>query len=208
MCSASEAGSYLRLIDFVYHSTLGLRVIKKAHRPCQRGSRAPAPPSRSTARPSRAARTCSPLGGLLPARPRTRPCCFRVLNLRTSTCRNVNRFRGGLVFKAHRLVYHSTLDLRVIMKKKKKKKKISCEFIHANVFERAWVFSALCASLDCLSPPPFRPCCGTHGGCSVQIPVASTEEAGRRAAAAELASLVRCCFLSQGYLAHKKPRPL
>ena len=25
----SEAGSYLRLIDFVYHSTLGVRVIKK-----------------------------------------------------------------------------------------------------------------------------------------------------------------------------------
>ena len=29
MCSGPEAGSYLRLIDFVYHSTLGLRVIKK-----------------------------------------------------------------------------------------------------------------------------------------------------------------------------------
>jgi len=29
MCSDSEAGSYLRLIDFVYHSTLGVRVIKK-----------------------------------------------------------------------------------------------------------------------------------------------------------------------------------
>ena len=29
MCSGSEAGSDLRLIDFVYHSTLGLRVIKK-----------------------------------------------------------------------------------------------------------------------------------------------------------------------------------
>jgi len=27
--SGSEAGSYLRLIDFVYHSTLGLRAIKK-----------------------------------------------------------------------------------------------------------------------------------------------------------------------------------
>ena len=27
MCSGSEAGSYLRLIDFVYHSTLVLRVI-------------------------------------------------------------------------------------------------------------------------------------------------------------------------------------
>ena len=29
LCSGSEAGSYLRLIDFVYHSTLGLRVLKK-----------------------------------------------------------------------------------------------------------------------------------------------------------------------------------
>ena len=27
MCSGSEAGSYARLIDFVYHATLGLRVI-------------------------------------------------------------------------------------------------------------------------------------------------------------------------------------
>jgi len=31
---------------------------------------------------------------------------------------NVKRFRGGLVFKAHRLLYHSTLGLRVIKKKK------------------------------------------------------------------------------------------
>ena len=29
MCSGSEAGSCLRPIDFVYHSTLGLRVIQK-----------------------------------------------------------------------------------------------------------------------------------------------------------------------------------
>jgi len=28
-CSGSEVGSYLRLIDCVYHSTLGLRVGKK-----------------------------------------------------------------------------------------------------------------------------------------------------------------------------------
>jgi len=28
MCSGSEVGSYSRLIDFAYHSTLGLRVIK------------------------------------------------------------------------------------------------------------------------------------------------------------------------------------
>jgi len=31
----------------------------------------------------------------------------------------VKRFRGGLVFKAHRLLYHSTLGLRVIKKKKR-----------------------------------------------------------------------------------------
>jgi len=29
MFSGSEEGSYLRLKDFVYHSTLGVRVIKK-----------------------------------------------------------------------------------------------------------------------------------------------------------------------------------
>jgi len=32
--------------------------------------------------------------------------------------RNVNRFRGGLVFKAHRFVYRPTLGLSVIKKKK------------------------------------------------------------------------------------------
>ena len=31
--------------------------------------------------------------------------------------RNVKRFRGGLLFKARRLVYHSTLGLRVIKKR-------------------------------------------------------------------------------------------
>jgi len=33
---------------------------------------------------------------------------------------NVQRFRGGLVVKAHRLLYHSTLGLRVIKKKKRR----------------------------------------------------------------------------------------
>ena len=32
---------------------------------------------------------------------------------------NVQRFRGGLVFKAHRLLYHSALGLRVMKKKKR-----------------------------------------------------------------------------------------
>ena len=34
-------------------------------------------------------------------------------------CNPPKPFRGGLVFKAHRLVYHSTLGLRGIKKKKK-----------------------------------------------------------------------------------------
>jgi len=33
--------------------------------------------------------------------------------------RNVKQFQGGLVFKAHRLLYQSTLGSRVIKKKKK-----------------------------------------------------------------------------------------
>ena len=33
--------------------------------------------------------------------------------------RNLERFRGELVSKAHRLLYHSTLGSRVIKKKKK-----------------------------------------------------------------------------------------
>ena len=31
----------------------------------------------------------------------------------------MKRFRGGLVFKAHRLVYHSTIGVRVIKKRGK-----------------------------------------------------------------------------------------
>ena len=42
LCSGSEAGSYLRLIDFVYHSTLGLTVIKKER---DTDSSAPVPPT-------------------------------------------------------------------------------------------------------------------------------------------------------------------
>ena len=34
--------------------------------------------------------------------------------------RVLQRFRGGLVFEAHRRLYHSTLGLRVIQKKKKR----------------------------------------------------------------------------------------
>ena len=40
--------------------------------------------------------------------------------------RTVERFRGGLALKAHRLVYHSTLGSRVIKKKKRKNRELGC----------------------------------------------------------------------------------
>jgi len=44
LCSGSEAGSYLRLIDFLYHSTLGLKVMKKKKKTwARRGSDLPLP---------------------------------------------------------------------------------------------------------------------------------------------------------------------
>jgi len=55
--------------------------------------------------------------------------------------RNVKRFRGGLVFKAHRRVYHSTLGLRVSNKEaeegsahfiKKKKKALRTPAMHVS----------------------------------------------------------------------------
>ena len=39
------------------------------------------------------------------------------------TDRNVKRFRGGLVFKAHSVLYHSTLGLRVINKRKRSRER-------------------------------------------------------------------------------------
>ena len=52
--------------------------------------------------------------------------------------RNVQRFRGELAFKAHRLVYHSTLGWRVIKKKKKKKGVLDLSSAGAEVFERGF----------------------------------------------------------------------
>jgi hypothetical protein len=45
-------------------------------------------------------------------------------HVRQLPCRNILQFRGGLVFKALRLWFHSTLGLRVILKKKKKRDRL------------------------------------------------------------------------------------
>ena len=48
-----------------------------------------------------------------------RPLVFVDLPKEQLLRRNVKRFRGGLVLKVHRLLFHPTLGLRVIKKKKK-----------------------------------------------------------------------------------------
>ena len=54
--------------------------------------------------------------------------------------RNVQRSRGGLVFKAHRLLYSSTLGLRVTKRKKNRGRpsrfvKSKCAAAHPNIFK-------------------------------------------------------------------------
>jgi len=78
LCSGSEAGSYLRLIDS-----------------CATQLKAQGP-----------SRTCNK------SKKKKKGSDLQLLH------RNEQRFRGGLVFKAHRLLYHSTLGLREIKKKK------------------------------------------------------------------------------------------
>jgi len=45
---------------------------------------------------------------------------------------DVQRFRGGLVFKAHRRLYHSTLGVRV----RQPKTKVSVKCLSVSVFQR------------------------------------------------------------------------
>ena len=81
MCSGSEAGSYSRLIDLVYHSTLGLKEIQKKKTQWKKKTQAT-----HTA--------CAPEPSRAPRRPL----------LQRAPLSNVQRFRGGLVFKAHGLL--------------------------------------------------------------------------------------------------------
>ena len=62
-------------------------------------------------------------------------CCTR-----TSSRKNVKRFRGGLVFKAHRLLYHSTQGLRVIKKKTRTSRRV-----YPHLFQQG-AFPLLCVT--------------------------------------------------------------
>ena len=59
----------------------------------------------------------------------------------------MQRFRGGLVFKAHRLLYHSTLGLRVIKKKKSPPSPCSGRTPCPPVFSCVLYKTSSCASL-------------------------------------------------------------
>jgi len=52
----------------------------------------------------------------------------------------VKRFRGGLVFKAHRLLYHSTLGLGVIKKKNLGREGVE-DVLDVEVYERGHVLA-------------------------------------------------------------------
>ena len=75
----------------------------------------------------------------------------------------VQPFRGGLVFKAHSLLYDSTLGLRVIKKKKrkiqckkKKKRRIQCKLnvhLRPNVFYDAPDLTGVPSSYETAPPP-------------------------------------------------------
>ena len=76
-----------------------------------------------------------------PAAPAPPKFCIRELNRVVQfsiseqlLSRNVERLRGGLVFKAHRSLYHSTLGSRVI---KKKKKALACNEASCSYTPRA-----------------------------------------------------------------------
>ena len=103
ICSGSEAGSYVRCIDVVFHSTLGLEVIKK--KKC-------------------CPKVASGFRRVVPTQPRGVCWCgasqdtkelFTVSNHQVRIWEqllhiNVQQFRGGLLFDAHRLLYHCGFD--------------------------------------------------------------------------------------------------
>ena len=60
-----------------------------------------------------------------------------MVSFRASIQLLVRNMRGGLVFKDHRLVCHSTLGLRVIKKKKLSNLSLSCRMAGPEVFEEA-----------------------------------------------------------------------
>jgi len=66
--------------------------------------------------------------------------------------RNVKRFRGGLVCKAHRLLNHSTLGLRVI----KKKKNARQGWAKPCRLDFSIKIHNLLKSLTCRNPQPFE----------------------------------------------------
>jgi len=122
MCSGSEAGYYLRLIDFVYHSTLGLKYRWASRRHSLPRDIAPEPPVSSVrGLQGYLAHKKPPLEGYLADKKhryayrwasRRQALHPPAMSLPSPTFTPLRTwFRGGLVFKAHRLVYLRLMDL-------------------------------------------------------------------------------------------------
>ena len=69
----------------------------------------------------------------------------------------MQRFQGGLVCKAHRLLYNSTLGLRVIKKKRSPLHGETCAFTHDAPGSNAARCRAIPAAIA--SPPPLPATC-------------------------------------------------
>ena len=114
MCGGSKAGSYLRLIDFFYHSTLGLRVIKKKS-------------LTETLEPSHSvfwkrSWWSSPRQSNPVVHSSTHPGVVEGLGsqFKNNCCREMcSGSEAGTDLRRMNFVYHSTLVLRVIKKKKR-----------------------------------------------------------------------------------------
>jgi len=144
MCSGSEAGSYLRLIDFEERlfkaHRLRERVAGVRNRVCRRPCAVPNVDAQGTPTQSHIDAQGTPTQRHINAQgtpiqshispsilvyeddQRTsswRPKSCMSTTLRWAWSRYVKRFRGGLVFEADSLVYHSTLGVRVIKKKRR-----------------------------------------------------------------------------------------
>ena len=114
----ARGGLVFKAYRLLYHSTLGLSVIKEkkylfavdGEDECARGRARNLEEPRPARRPLRPRRYhCRPCGREMCVQYKTNP-----------TRPSWVPFREGLVFKAHRLLYRSTPGLRAIKKKKKK----------------------------------------------------------------------------------------
>ena len=119
-CAAAPSSTALPYITFDEFSSLWMSFPHNLSRQ----------PPAGDERPLLHERTYGAKTGLTPPRGGLRPCAAAPSSTALNEIReqllyrNVKRFRGGLVLKAHRLLYHSTLGSRASKKKKRRSRTV------------------------------------------------------------------------------------